>query len=407
MKKICFVLLLIFLLPSQVLAASYGNMYYVSFLDQYRVDYSYNTADVRYDLVFNATDGKIYTADYNFPPTGIHYLTCNGTYNMNFYNSSGSVVHTLGPMVTTAIVNPTCNSYADGVSGKNDLNAKQNGNLINWNSLPNADKYEVWKDGSKLGQTTGTSYSPTSDGGYSIVARDSKGNVVGQSDLTYKATTSGGDGGTTNPSDPNYGDFDPNCATCKQLWELLQCPDWYKYMGQLTQAIKNALPTLPEWRGIADQFVNAFADYWGPVPDAPTVQEIEGKIVPTLPPVDTQVPIVEPQLPSEFDKPTTFDITTGPEIPIVDDSQPIEIYEPDKYIHADTPGQMVFPGDSRNHSDGIKQPDTIQTPYTIPVPTVRNDNQTVPTEIPIPSISTGTIPKPNATSGVGPIPELR
>lgn len=382
---------LVILLPMQAWAANYGSMYYVPYLDQYRLDYAYNSADVRYELVFTGDEGHVFTGNYEHKPTGIHYLTCNGEYRMRFYNSSGSIVHTLGPVYTTQIINPTCSSYADGVSGANDLNAKAtdmgDGKYhLDWSSLPNADRYEIWKDGQREGTTTGNSYE-TGKGSVSIVAFDEDGNIVGRSDLIVPKA---------------------NSECCQWLSDILDCPDWDRYMGELTKAIKNALPTLPEWRLIADQFVNSFADYFGPVPDPPTVPEISSKIRPTLPPLDTDVPRVEPAVPSDYNNgPLPFDITTGPEIPVVDESEPIEIYEPNKYINADAPGDMVFPGDPRNHSDGIKQPDTIQTPYPVPVPSPSSSPSVPPSDMPVPNGNVTPPPIPNGQGGPGPIPERR
>lgn len=382
--------LLIFLIPAQAWAASYGSMYYVPYLDQYRLDYAYNSADVRYELVFTGDGGQVFTGVYNFPPTGIHYLTCNGDYRMNFYNSAGQIVHTLGPITTSMIRNPTCSSYADGVSGKNDLNAKatqvgDNDYKMDWGSAPGAVNYQIWKDGQLVGSTPGNTYE-TGKGSISIVALDENGNVVGQSDLILPKA---------------------NSECCQFLSDLLSCPDWDKYMGELSKAVHNGLPTLPEWRTIADQFVDAFDKYLGPVPDPPTVDDISKKITPGLPKLDTDVPKIEPAVPDDFKNgPIPFDITKGPEIPVVDESQPIEIYEPNKYIKSDPVGEMVFPGDPRNHSDGIKQPDKVETPYMIPVPTKDNGSSTIPpSDMPVPSGGgASTMPIPNGQSGPGPIP---
>lgn len=386
MKKVILLCIFLLLLPTQTFAAGYGNLYYVPYLDQYRLDYSYNTADTHFDLVFNGSGGTTYTANYAFPPTGIHYLTCNGTYNMIFYDSTGAVVHSAGPMVTTAIIAPTCDSYPTGVSGKNDLNARQSGSSINWDGVPAASKYEVWKDGSKVSETTGTSYEPTADGGYSIVAKDSSGNIVGQSDLIYKE----------------------GCSTCEKLREMLQCPEWSTYMGDITQAIKNALPPPPDWEHIADLIgkatIDHLKDYFGPVPDAPTQAEIDSKLDKSLPTVDSSSPAADsliPAVPSGYEQPKDFDITTGPQIEIKDESVPFQIFDPLNNIIHDDPGVPVIPGDARNNTGGIQTPAVTSYPIATPQP-MPSDLPNNP--VPIPNSSPGSGPTPNMTPGTGPVP---
>jgi hypothetical protein len=396
-KFIVIFLLLLLLIPAQSFAASYGNLYYVPYMDQYRLDYSYNTADTHYDLVFTAVDNTTYTGSYNFPPTGIHYLTCNGTYNMNFYDSSGAVVHTAGPMVTTEIINPTCNSYPDGVSGKNQLNARQNGSSIDWDSLPAATNYEIWKDGKKVSETTGTTYAPTGDGGYSIVAKDTTGTIVGQSDLNYKA--------------PTAPPFDPNCPECISLRNYLQCPDWDTYMGELTKSMKAALPTPEDWQHIADMIGKATIDqlkeYHGPVPAAPTQTEIDSKLDTSLPTVDAGSPDAEklvPTVPPGYEQPIPFDVSTGPQIEVKDESVPFQIFDPLNNVVHDEPGVPVIPGDPKNNTGDITPPAVI-APYPVvtpkPIPSELPNNP-----VPVPSSSPGSapIPSPAGNGGAGPVP---
>jgi hypothetical protein len=400
MKKVILIMFILLLIPIQTYAASYGNLYYVPYMDQYRLDYSYNTADTHYDLVFTAADGTTYTGTYNFAPTGIHYLTCNGTYNMNFYDAAGSVLHTAGPMVTTAIVAPTCNSYPVGVSGKNDLNARQSGNDIIWDANPSATNYEIWKDGTKVSDTPGTTYTPTGDGGFSIVGKDASGAIVGQSDLNFKATTPP----TTPPP------FDPNCPECVSLRNTLQCPEWDTYMGELTKAIKNALPAPPDWDHIADLIGKSTIDhlqtYNGPVPTAPTQTEIDSKLNTELPEVDASVPNADklvPEMPPGYEQPKPFDITSGPQIEIKDESQAFQIFDPLNNITHDDPGVPVIPGDPKNNNGGIQQPAATSFPMATPKP--------LPSElpnnpVPVPSSPPGSAPAPapNTNPGTGPIP---
>lgn len=391
MKKIAILCLLFALLmPSQAFASSYGSFYYVSYLDQYRIDYAYNSLDARYELLFESSSGQKFIGSYDHKPSGIHYLTCNGEYRMAFYDSSGQVVHTLGPVTTTQILNPTCSSYADGVSGLDDLKAKatQVGDgryRLDWSSVPDATNYKVYKDGQLIDSTPGN-ISETGKGSISIVAYDQNGNIVGRSDLTVPKA---------------------NSDCCQWLSDLLACPDWDKYMGEVTKAIRNALPTLPEWRQIADQFVAAFADWAGPVPPPPTQQEIDDKLDTPLPPVDvsSEASNLVPTVPDGYETPKPFDISTGPQIQITDDSKPFQIFEPLHNIQYDDPGVPVIPGDPRNNTGGIQKPENLTLPTPNPTPSHSPELPNNP--IPIPSIQPGPGPVPNGGSGPGPIPEWK
>lgn len=362
---------------------------YQPWKDQYRMDFTITQNDWEtMRLYFENVTGP-YQVDIpksQFSNT-IWYLTCNGTYQLQFLRS-GSVVYWSDTIATGGIMNPSCESYMDGGS-RNDLGATKQGNKIRWNDIPGATSYEVWLNGNLIGTVPATGgpyeYELPGPGAATVVARNGNQNI-GHSDIPE----SGG----------------AQCDICQKLRDALACPEWGTYMGELTGAIRNALPTLPEWRSIADQFVNAFSEYLGPVPNPPTVEEIEQRITPQLPTVDTNVPgsNLAPVIPQEYSQPIQFDIRTGPEITIIDESEPIQISEPNRYIESDDPGVMVLPGDARNSSGGIKQPDTIQTPYPTPIPTKQNDYDIPPAEMPIPSVSGGTMPVPEITTGDMPIP---
>jgi hypothetical protein len=232
--------------------------------------------------------------------------------------------------------------------------------------MPGATTYEVYKDGQKIGETSDTTMNIGADGSVTVVGKDASGNTVGQADAPPGSGSSSGGSSS--------------CDVCEQLRQALACPEWDTYMGEVTNAVRNAF----DWPSIADTFVGKFADYFGDVPEPPTKAEIDQQIRPDLPGIDTVIPEanIAPEAPNEFDQPVDFDITTGPEISVEDGSEPIEIYEPDQFINADTPGEMVYPGDSRNSSDGIKQPDTITTPYTTPVPTTPSGSTPPPSSVP-------------------------
>lgn len=339
-----------------------GMYYYVPYRDEYRVDYAPPDGVAWYQLHFTSPTNQVWTAEYYFPPTGIHYLTCNGTYVLNFFDENNNLIYQTQEMHTSQMINPTCLSYADGISGIEDFSVEY-GSLndgrydLSWSDVPGASIYEVWLNGQLVDVTGSTHTIIHEKGSVSVVAKDGSGNIVGQTD-------------TQVPSLSEEYQANLGCNICEKISQALQCPEWDTYMGELTQAIRNALPTLPEWRRIADQFVDAFAEYWGPVPNVPTKSQIENNIRPNMPVLDTSVPGSEmvPTVPNEFNTPLEFDITNAPEIPVVDESEPFEIYEPDQFIDADDPGEFVYPGDPRNHSDGIKNPDIVHTGYDTPVP---------------------------------------
>lgn len=369
--------------------------YYASFKDEYRVDYDKLSDVSRYELHYLDSNGNtLYKRDYEQPPTGIHWLTCNGIYEMRFFDSTGTMTGKTKKMPTNQISSPTCASYDDnGGTGSNPLNGKRDNENLKWDADPRATKYEIWKDGQKIGETSDTHYENVGkDGSITIVGKDNNGNTVVESDVPKPSTDPGPDPGG------NCGDV------CQKLREVLDCPEWDTYMGELTNAIRNAF----DWPSIADVFIGKLADYLGDVPAPPSKEEIAQDITPDVPGIDTSVPEanIRPDVPDEFDNgPIDYDITTGPQIPVVDESQPIEIYEPDEFINSDNPGDMVFPNDPRNSSDGIKQPDAVDTGTTTPIPTKESDHETPPAELPKPNPSTGTTPKPEASEGIIPIPK--
>lgn len=387
-----------------------ANLVFIPTRDVYRMSYSGFPASADSSrLNFWSSDNTYYSLDSSNVPSGVYYLTCNGRYILEVFSGGVKVAET-GIKVTTKIVNPTCQSYGDQQERLDDLGLSDNGGQpnqdgkipITWNPVPGASYYEIYKDGEKIGETPGTSWDIDGPGGYTVVGRDPNGEVVGESDY--------------DPPDPFPGGGNTGgCDACKWLTDMLACPAWDDYMGELTDAIRNAMPPPPDWDSIADTFVGKFADYFGDVPPPPSRSEIDQAITPPLPPLDTSVPEASmvPQAPSEYNNgPLDFDITDGEEIEIIDESEPIEIYEPDKYINSDEPGEMVFPGDPRNHSDGIKEPDRVDTGVAMPQPSVQPDpggempggGQVQPTDMPMPGATNSPIPIPSGGGGIIPIP---
>lgn len=380
MKKVILLLMIMLIIPVQVFADSFvpSNTYYLGYSDQYRMDYLVIDSP-RYQAYFIAPDTTVFTAYYDFYPTGIQYFNCNGTYHLNFYDGSGNLIGHTADVVITSIVNPTCTSYA-GNTPINDLNARIVDGKIVWDDDPAAVTYDVYKDGTKDGTTTGNDYLPDSSGGYSIVAKDEHGDVIKTSDINVS------------PS---------NCNECQKLSQLLQCPEWDTYMGDLTTAFQNALPPPPDWDLIAQKIgiatINELGDYFGVVPAAPDQSTIDGNLDKPMPSLDisTDASNIIPTMPPGYDTPIPFDITTGPDIDVTDNSQPFSILDPLSNLTFDDPGVPVVPGDPANNTGGILKPTTTTYPIVTPkpLPSSLPDNP-----VPKPSSS------PSGTGGSYPVP---
>ena len=94
-------------------AASIGlSIRYDSGEDAYAVDMDTNIVR-KYSIYSEHTDGRTWGPYEYSPPTGmttnVHYLRCNLTYTLKFYDSTGSLLHE-EITVTTQIVAPSCDS---------------------------------------------------------------------------------------------------------------------------------------------------------------------------------------------------------------------------------------------------------------------------------------------------------
>ncbi|KGP85295.1 hypothetical protein [Paenibacillus sp. MAEPY2] len=407
------------------------NSYYVSYRDEYRADYTAPAGISKYQLYFTSDSGTVHTLDYSFKPTGIHYLTCNGTYRINFFDSSGKLVSQTEDARTTAIQNPACKSYTeDEASGRDDLSARKDGSDIKWNNPPSGTKeVQIWKDGQKIATNSAedTTHKNAGPGSYSVVAVGTDGKPIGQSDLNVT------DGTGPDPSEPGTNPSNPgtDCGTCEKLDQMLACPGWELVMNDLTDAIKAALPPPPDWDDIADKIgratVRHLSDYLGDVPAPPSKEQIKQDTETPLPQLDTTTGVenLTPKVPEEYNSgDIKFDLERdAPVIEVKDESKPFDIAEPLNNIEYDDPGKAVLPGDSNNNSGGIKEPDKVDTgdqepkpkqiifdlPRPGPTPNPTPSNPPLPSPTPsnppipggtgggpaIPDPSTGTIPIPN------------
>lgn len=396
-----------------------GNYYYFEPRDAYRYDYNPPSGVAYYQLHFDSPSGEHYYRQFDQAPTGVHYLTCNGTYVMRFFNASGQVIAKSETMTTGQIQAPTCNSQPDNAAGYNDITATINlgGSIctVIFNDIA-ADFYEIYRNGQYIigvqGLLPPDYYSqvveqiPCVDGSYTLIAIKN-GSIVGQKDFQQHFNSDPG-GGDPGGGDPGGG----SCGVCEKLAEMLQCPGWDVLMGDLTDAIRDALPPPPDWDLIADKIgaatIRHLADYLGDVPTAPTYTQIKNETTQTLPTVDNSVPAsnqLTPAVPADFNTPKPFDISSGPQIAIVDESAPFVLTDPLSNLQIDAPGVPVYPGDSRNSSGGIKTPDNVNTggpaiPTTPPSQTPPTPGGSPDSTMPTPAIPESGVPDP-----VGEVPE--
>lgn len=89
--------------------------------DVYQVTYKGWSPDVAwYQLHFEDHTGSYDSEPYEKKPTGSHFLTCNGNYQLRFFDKSGQMVGKTDTIKTTEIKNPSCSSFAGDPTGGGD-----------------------------------------------------------------------------------------------------------------------------------------------------------------------------------------------------------------------------------------------------------------------------------------------
>lgn len=265
----------------------------------------------------------------------------------------------------------------------------------------------------------------TNEGGtYTFKLKKLDGTILLTRTMDVPAATTPDDPDPPDSTDPDDPD-DPDSTECTKdgcdwLNDIIFCPGWDVVMGDLTLAIKDALPPPTDWTMVADLIgiatTNHFSGYLGDVPDPPSQAEIDGATYTSIPELDKSVETNDlvPKVPEEYkDGMITFDLNNVPEIEIKDESKPFRIDDPLANVNqnSDPVGKVVLPGDPRNSSNGIKQPDQLNLgnpprPYIEPnaIPDVTPIPDVSPSEIPIPSDNVGGNATPNITNGPIPIP---
>jgi len=408
-----------------------GPTTYNTTKDSTTVNYKAPDGAASYKVVEEDKNKKVTVTDYDTTPTGVHNITTNGKSQIYFYDSNGELISRTDVIDSSQVKNSRLDTADMNNVGKNPQQLRPDGwtnNGLMWERIENAASYDLYIDGKFVKKLDGLEFfyefgsSDQKDKSATLIAKDASGKTISESsipppDFAFPPAAEddwktgigigggGGDGGQGSCGD-----------VCQELIDVMDCPEWDRYMGEWTNAIRNALPPPPNWDYVASVFVDHFANYFGDVPQPPSAWEIDQQIRPNNPPLDTYMPEtnIDPLVPSDYNNKKVFDITTGPQISVVDESKPIEIYEPDKYIKSDKVGEFVYPADPRNSSDGIKQPDRINTGYNQPKPSA---SSLPSTEIPLPEGGTTTIPplvvqptdipvpiKKGTTEGITPLP---
>lgn len=307
-----------------------GNYYYFSPRDAYKYDYTVPSGSSYYELHYLNPDGSTaYMREYNQTPTGVHYLTCNGTYQMRWFDSpGGTLIAQSELMTTTGIQDPTCSSYAG--TGYDDFDVTKTVNddgtvTFEWQK-PSEDThhYDVYVNGNRVPihyteETSGRSYTTVNcnqtlgnicDNPISFMAVKEDGNIVGQVDFT--GTPSSGGGGDGGSSD--------GCDGCALLTDMLACPAWDEYMGDWRNLLNDVIPPPPDWQEVANIMRDTIVPAMGQelVNRAPVIADIiadefESRESPVYPPGSLPTYTAPEPLPTMTDMTTDvqFDLNSG------------------------------------------------------------------------------------------------
>lgn len=293
------------------------------------------------------------------------------------------------------------------------------GKKLIWNTPPtNTDHIEVWRDGKQIATLSKAQLEidlpENFSGVWEVRAVSTAGNIIGKTELILNGNVGGEPTPTPIATDPPDTGTDPGteipCSdACQTIKDQLECPEWDEYMGAWSDMIRNSLPPPPDWDMVADKIGSAtirhLENYLGSVPSPPSKGEIENETIASLPTLDKSVETdnLIPQVPSDYNNgKIDFDLNKdAPTIQVKDESDPFVIEDPLKDMQYDDPGVKVIPGDPRNSSEGIKQPDKVDTGNPAPTP------GKIIFELPRPSAPPPTQeppPMPAATTGPPPTP---
>ncbi|WP_336791159.1 hypothetical protein [Paenibacillus sp. MMO-177] len=325
-----------------------SQLIYLSTRDEYWLNYyGWDESADSSRLNYWTTTGTYYSAESHNPPNGSWYLTCNGTYILEVF-ANGVKVGETKQWTTTKIKNPACRSYDNADSLKNDLGVAVTDNgdgtsTMTWNSIPGANHYDIYKDGNKIGETTGTSTKIDSAGGYTVSAVDSNGNVIGESDYIAPQPSTGGgsDGGSG------------GCDGCKLITDMLACPAWDDYMGEWESMLHRVYQP-PNWQQVANVMRDTIVPAMGQElinrsPEMAKIfaDEFESREKPVAPPPMPPAAYTPPSVPHMTDLPNKIDSDVTKDVPSFEPdysgSQGFTIPDPLDIKLSDQDGGYTYP----------------------------------------------------------------
>lgn len=224
---------------------------------QVRVNF-WSTTSVYYSTVFES-------------PTGVAYLTCNGTYIFEVLNTSGVTISETMKVVTYKINNPTCSSYENSGLKKENFNGyfdSDSKTLYIDSKDNNFDYYKVYKDGlwsmsfaANENDLIDIDFSLHGDGAYTVTGHygminDDDGNVpvqgyidflIGGHDENLNDDHNNGGGDPTDPEDND------DCVTliCQCIAELKNAIG--DKLDQVAANVSTLKPVLDDIKGNLDQ----------------------------------------------------------------------------------------------------------------------------------------------------------
>lgn len=271
-------------------------------------------------LNFWSDTGTYYDLESTNRPSGSYYLTCNGTYILELFNAGVKVAET-AQIVTTRIEQPACQSYTNADELKNDLVVSEEDNgdgtiTLNWDVQSDADHYDVYQDGVKVGDTTGSSYQIDEVGTYTVVAVNAEGDILGESDYITPDTM---------PTDETGSE---DCDACTWLTETLACPAWDEYMGEW-KGMLNEVFNASHYQMVADIMTDTIVPAMGQelVDRAPAISEILADELQSR-----EKPVAAPPAPDSvnYEPPEELpELTDIPEVIESDITEDVPNFEPD------------------------------------------------------------------------------
>lgn len=270
---ICIALCIPFLsAPKNVEAAAIKYwLYYLPVVDRYKLSYQRPTGSEDMSVHFLSSTGVDYYLD--IPnPNGTLFLTCNGTYNLTFYDSSSSEIGSFQNIVTTKIKSPTCSSYQNNVAS-NDHNAtvSKNGNdyNISWHGTDTDGGTTKVFHNDQLVQSGNQNTYTGSQGIYTIISYDKDGNEIKKTDLVVPDESTLG-GGTDGTGENEGASSSAECATliCQCIENLKPSLNSIKSaidqsnvkLDALNNTTKDISNTLVEHLGVTNLIKNELVD---------------------------------------------------------------------------------------------------------------------------------------------------